>query len=72
MIWSLFVYNMQRDECITLAELDMKDKRFASGDLRCDFHFRWSRTGDAICFDAIEPDTGTRQVHIAHLQFPAQ
>jgi len=65
---SLLLYDLQRDECTTLAELDMKEKRFLSGDLRCDFHPRWSRTGDAICFDAIAPD-GTRQLHVAHLQW---
>lgn len=68
---SLLVYDMKRDECTTLAELDMKEKRFASGDLRCDFHPRWSRTGDAICFDAIDRESVTRQLHVAHLQFPA-
>jgi len=65
---SLVLYDMQRGECTTLAKIDMKEKRFVSGDLRCDFHPRWSRTGDAICFDAIEP-AGTRQLHIAHLSF---
>ncbi|MBN1508452.1 MAG: hypothetical protein JW955_16505 [Sedimentisphaerales bacterium] len=65
---SLLVYDLQRDECTTLAELDMKDKRFAGGDLRCDFHPRWNRTGDAICFDAID-SAGTRQLHVARLKF---
>ena len=68
---SLLVYDLQRDECTTLAELDMKDRQFAGGDLRCDFHPRWSRTGDAICFDAID-SAGTRQLHLAHLQLPLQ
>jgi hypothetical protein len=45
----------------------MKDRRFMGGDLRCDFHPRWSRTGDAISFDAIDPATGTRQLHVASL-----
>ncbi|MCU0916630.1 MAG: hypothetical protein MUC88_19020 [Planctomycetes bacterium] len=65
---SLLLYDLQREECTTLAELDMKEKRFLSGDLRCDFHPRWSRGGDAICFDALDP-AGTRQLHVAHLQF---
>jgi len=66
---ALLLYDLQRDECTTLAELDMKDKRFLEGDLRCDFHPRWSRVGDAICFDAIDP-AGTRQLHVAHLELP--
>jgi hypothetical protein len=63
---SLLLYDLQRDECATLVELDIKDRQFLSGDLRCDFHPRWSRTGDALCFDAID-SAGTRQMHIAHL-----
>jgi hypothetical protein len=66
---SLLVYDLRRDECTTLAELDMKDRQFLSGDLRCDFHPRWSRTGSALCFDAIDPAGATRQIHVAHLQF---
>ena len=68
---SLLLYDMQRDECAALATLDMKEKRLLRGDLRCDFHPRWSRTGGAICFDALDP-AGARQLHIAHLQFPAE
>lgn len=63
---SLILYDMQRGKCTTLAEIDMKERRFITGDLRCDFHPRWNRTGNAICFDAIDPATGTRQLHIAH------
>ena len=47
----------------------MKLKRNICGHLRCDFHPRWSRTGDAICFDAIDQRTATRQLHIAYLDF---
>jgi len=36
--------------------------------VRCDFHPRWNRTGDQICFDAIEPVQGTRQLHVASLK----
>ena len=66
---ALILYDTQRRECMTLAEIDMKERRFISGDLRCDFHPRWNRTGNAICFDAIDPATGTRQMHAAHLAF---
>lgn len=66
---SLVLYDIEQNTCATLATLDMRDKRFLSGDLRCDFHPRWSRTGEAVCFDAIEPATGTRQLHLVHLRF---
>lgn len=42
---------------------------YSSGDLRCDLHPRWSRDGRAICFDAIVPADGTRQLHVAELEF---
>jgi prepilin-type processing-associated H-X9-DG protein len=64
---SLILYDTQRGGCTTLAELDMRERRFISGDLRCDFHPRWSRTGNAICFDALDPSE-TRQLHIARLK----
>ena len=66
---SLILYNVETKRGKTLVTLDMKLKRNISGHLRCDFHPRWNRTGDAICFDGIEQKTGTRQLHIAHLDF---
>lgn len=66
---SLILYNVETKKGKTLVTLNMKDRRNISGDLRCDFHPRWNRTGDAICFDGIEQKTGTRQLHIAHLDF---
>jgi hypothetical protein len=44
-------------------------KEYLSGDLRCDLHPRWNRTGDAICFDALETTSWTRQLHVAYLDF---
>ncbi len=66
---SLILYNVETKRGGTLVTLDMKEKRNISGDLRCDFHPRWNRTGDVICFDGIDQKTGTRQLHIAHLDF---
>ena len=66
---SLLLYNVETSQGTTPVTLDMKLKRNISGHLRCDFHPRWNRTGNAICFDAIEPETATRQLHIAHLNF---
>ncbi|MGD0423876.1 MAG: hypothetical protein ABSA92_10525 [Candidatus Bathyarchaeia archaeon] len=31
------------------------------GELRCDFHLRWNRTGTSICFDSIHE--GIRQLY---------
>ncbi len=68
LVQALILHSLESGECTILAELDMKDRRLIGGDLRCDFHPRWNRSGDTICFDAIEP-AGTRQIHIAHLTF---
>jgi hypothetical protein len=38
---------------------------YHSWNIRCDFHPRWNRTGNQICFDAIEPAHGTRLLHVA-------
>ncbi|UCG59359.1 MAG: hypothetical protein JSU70_07575 [Phycisphaerales bacterium] len=65
---SLLAFNVESNQGIVLARLSMKEKRYISGDLRCDFHPRWNRTGDAICFDALEAKSGTRQLHVAHLE----
>ena len=45
--------------------------RYRSGDLRCDLHPRWSRSGSAICFDAIDAEDGSRQLFVAELQLKA-
>ena len=66
----LLVYHIRTDACTSLGRFAMGDRRFISGDLRCDLHPRWSRTGNTICFDAIEPETATRQLHVATLEFP--
>jgi len=66
---SLILYNIETREGQKIVTLDMKRKRHISGHLRCDFHPRWNRTGDAICFDGIDPKTATRQLHVAHLDW---
>ncbi len=66
---SIILYNFRTDECMTLATLSMKEPAFISGDLRCDFHPRWNRSGTAICFDAIDQRDGSRQLHVAYLEF---
>ncbi len=65
---SLLIYNVQTKQSLVLCTCDMRDKQYMSGDIRCDFHPRWNRTGDRICFDAIEPTNSTRQLHIVYLK----
>lgn len=66
---SLWLYNAGTGELMALTMKPMKEKIFISGDTRCDFHPRWKRTGDQICFDAVDPETWTRQVHLVELMF---
>lgn len=65
---SLLIYNVQTKRKLVLCTYDMKDKKYVSGDVRCDFHPRWDHMGRMICFDAIEPVNSTRQLHIAYLR----
>ena len=65
---TLLLYNVQSGQKAELYKCDMKDRKYMSGDTRCDFHPRWSSNGDQICFDAIEPENGTRQLHIAYVK----
>jgi len=66
---SLVIFNVKTRQGLVLGKFDMLEKRYLSGDLRCDLHPRWNRIGDAICIDAIDRATGTRQLHIAQLDF---
>jgi len=65
---SLLIYNLRTKQSLVLCTCDMKDKKYMSGDLRCDFHPRWNLAGNQICFDAIESVNSTRQLHIAYLK----
>ena len=65
---ALLLYNLQTKQKVELCRCGMKDRKYMSGDIRCDFHPRWSRNGDQICFDAIEPENATRQLHIAYIK----
>jgi Tol biopolymer transport system component len=66
---SLHIYNINTKEFFTLLTHNMKKRIFINdpGDLRCDFHPRWNKTGDKICIDSISQKDGTRQIYIAYL-----
>lgn len=64
----LCVYHAEREELSVLGAFHMHERRYITGDLRCDLHPRWNRTGTQICFDAIVKD-GSRQLHVAQLNF---
>jgi hypothetical protein len=60
----LLLYNLATRTGKVLGTFPMVEKRFLGGDLRCDLHPRWNRTGDAVCVDAIDPATVTRQMFV--------
>ncbi|MCX8037218.1 MAG: hypothetical protein N3D11_09290 [Candidatus Sumerlaeia bacterium] len=64
---SLMLFHLGRGTGMVLGSFPMKE--YLSGDLRCDLHPRWNRTGDAICFDALDTRDWTRQLHVAQLRF---
>jgi len=66
----LMLYHLGRKEGTVLGEFPMKTaagENYIGSDLRCDLHPRWKASGDQICFDALDPRTWTRQLHIATL-----
>jgi hypothetical protein len=66
---SLHLFNVRTGQGITVGKFPMKDKELLGGDRRCDLHPRWNRRGDAVCFDALETETWTRQLHVAEIAF---
>lgn len=61
---SLWLYDMQLDKGMLLANLPVSEYKYLHSNTRCDFHPRWNPSGDKICFDAVDPASHTRQMHI--------
>lgn len=60
----LFLYNVEMKKGVTLG-CYYADRRI-SGDIRCDLHPRWNRTGSAISFDSIHE--GERHIYYMDLK----
>jgi hypothetical protein len=65
---SLLIYNLRSKQGLVLCRYKMGESKYVSGNVRCDFHPRWNRAGDQICFDALEPISWTRQLHVVYLK----
>jgi hypothetical protein len=63
----LMTYNVATREGRMLGTFPMHEQKYLNSDVRCDLHPRWNRTGDQICFDALETAHWTRQLHIAQI-----
>ena len=61
---SLWLFDMELNKGMILCSKPVNDRKYFSGDIRCDFHPRWNPSGNKICFDAIDTETGTRQMHL--------
>lgn len=64
---SLWIYNLEGQYGQKLEDFPMKEMKYLKGDVRCDLHPRWNRSGNKICIDALNPKDWTRQIHIVHL-----
>lgn len=65
---SLWLYDMELDKGLLLANLPVSEYKYLHSNTRCDFHPRWNPSGNKICFDAIDPATHTRQMHMVEFQ----
>lgn len=61
---SLWFYDQKLDQGLQLCSRPAYEKIYITGNMRCDFHPRWNPAGNKICFDAIDPATKTRQMHL--------
>ena len=64
---SLWIYSLKEEFGQKLGDFPMKEKKYLGGDVRCDLHPRWNRSGNKICIDALNPKDWTRQIHMVHL-----
>lgn len=64
---SLEIFNVETGQGVFLGMFNQGDRKFNSGNVRCDLHPRWNRTGDAVCFDSMDTSNWTRQLHVAYL-----
>ena len=62
----LKLFNLGTGELHTLGRF-YSDPAFR-GDIRCDLHPRWNRSGRAVCFDSIHE--GSRQLYVIDLELP--
>ncbi|MFH1852838.1 MAG: hypothetical protein ABIA75_10865, partial [Candidatus Neomarinimicrobiota bacterium] len=62
-IQKLINYNLDHNTYTTIAKI--KSPLKYRGDIRCDLHPRWNRTGTAVCFDSSH--TGSRALCIINL-----
>ena len=61
---SLWWWDYKNKAGMILCHFPMMNKIYLKGHTRCDFHPRWNPSGNKICFDAIDPATWTRQLHL--------
>jgi hypothetical protein len=64
----LRIYSLSQRQGHFLGSFPMRERRYLSGDLRCDLHPRWNRDGSQICFDALDAN-GLRQLHLARIRW---
>jgi hypothetical protein len=61
---SLWLFDMNLNKGTLLTDIPYNNHDLLHSNTRCDFHPRWSPSGQKICFDALDNGTGTRQMHL--------
>jgi hypothetical protein len=64
---TLRLYDLERNRVVVLGRYYSAPQ--FRGDVRCDLHPRWNRSGTQVSFDSVH--TGERQVYVIDLRFPA-
>ncbi len=64
---SLWLWDHKNKEGMILCHYPMYQTKYLRGHTRCDFHPRWNRSSNKVCFDAIDSATRTRQLHLVEL-----
>ncbi len=65
---SVWLWDMELDKGMILCNYPVYEKKYLGGNTRCDYHPRWNPSGNKICFDAIDTETGTRQMHLVEFK----
>lgn len=65
---SVWLFHLPSSTLCRVHTFEMADRRFLSGDTRCDLHPRISDDNSMICVDGIDPVTGLRQIYIIGIE----
>lgn len=65
---NIWMFHLPSQTTHKIHTFEMLEPRFLSGDARCDLHPRISKNNSMICADALDPETGLRQIYIIKIK----